>query len=100
MKKQRWITADTKKLFEAILLLKTQKEAQAFFRDLLTENEIAEFANRFKVARLLTKKKSYITIVKQTGMSSTTIARIQKWLTNGMGGYQNIIQKLSPYHPA
>ncbi|PJE62791.1 hypothetical protein COU88_03090 [Candidatus Roizmanbacteria bacterium CG10_big_fil_rev_8_21_14_0_10_39_6] len=103
MKEQNWINPDTDKLFDAILLLRTRKEAQCFFRDLLTENEIAEFANRWKVARMLSKKRSYTAIAKQTGMSSTTIARISKWLTKGMGGYRAIIQKLSLYsarHPA
>ena len=103
MKKQNWVKPDTNKLFEAILLLRTRKEAQCFFRDLLTVNELAEFTNRWRVARMLSKKRSYTVITKQTGMSSTTIARIGKWLTKGMGGYRTMIQKLSlnsAHHPA
>lgn len=65
-----------------------------FLRDLLTEEEIKEFANRFEVAKLLAEKKPYLEIVKSTGMSSTTIARIQKWLTNGMGGYKLVLKRI------
>ncbi|MCR4329781.1 MAG: YerC/YecD family TrpR-related protein [Candidatus Roizmanbacteria bacterium] len=98
MKKQNWIRPDTNKLFDAILLLRTRREAQCFFRDLLTENEIAEFANRWKVARMLSKKRSYTVIAQQTGMSSTTIARISKWLSKGMNGYLLLLNRISHTH--
>ena len=52
-----------------------------FLRDLLSEKEILEFSRRFEVAKLLTQKVSYLEIEKQTAMSSTTIARISKFLT-------------------
>ncbi len=83
-----------KELFKAILFLTTEEECKKFFRDLLTEAELKEFANRWKVARMLDKKTQYTKIEKETGMSSTTIARIQKWLTNGMGGYQLILGRI------
>lgn len=86
---------DTKALYKAILSLKTEGECKKFLRDLLTEKEIKEFTNRWKVARMLEKKVSYEKIEKETGMSSTTIARIQKWLTNGMGGYRLMLKRLS-----
>ena len=79
---------DTKSLYKAILSLKNEKEADKFLRDLLTEAEISEFANRWKAARMLDEKVQYEIIVRETGMSSTTIARISKWLNNGMGGYK------------
>lgn len=83
-----------KALFKALLALKTEEECKKFLRDLLTENEIKEFANRWLVARMLDKKVNYLEIEKETGMSSTTIARINKWLTKGLGGYQLMIDKL------
>jgi len=86
---------NTKDLYIAILLIKTQDECQKFFRDLLTESEIKEFANRWKVAQLLDQKIEYETIVKKTGMSSTTIARISKWLNNGMGGYKLVLKRIA-----
>ncbi|HUD44880.1 MAG TPA: YerC/YecD family TrpR-related protein [Patescibacteria group bacterium] len=80
-------------LYKAILSLKNEKETQKFFRDLLTEAEIKEFSNRWKVARMLDKKIDYTTITRETGMSSTTIARISKWLNTGMGGYKLMLKR-------
>lgn len=82
-------------LFEAILKLKTETEAKKFLRDLLTEAEIKEFANRWKVAQMLNQKVDYKTIEYETKMSSTTIARISKWLNQGMGGYRLMLNRLS-----
>lgn len=93
-KKYKWINADTDSLFNAVLKLDNLDEARRFFRDLLTEKEIIEFVQRWKVAQLLAKNKRYTEIEKETGMSSKTIARIQKWLTDGMGGYKLMISKL------
>lgn len=87
-----------KALYRAILTLKNESECRKFFRDLLTEAEIKEFANRWKVAQMLNKKISYEKIVKETGMSSTTIARVQKWLTDGMGGYRLMLKRLASHH--
>jgi len=93
--KYKWINADTDSLFNAVLRLENLDETRRFFRDLLTEKEIVEFGQRWKAARLLAKNIKYIDIEKKTGMSSKTIARIQKWLTEGMGGYKLIIKKLN-----
>lgn len=82
-------------LFAAILNLEIQEDCKNFLRDLLTEVELKEFANRWKVAQMLAKKTDYKNIEKETGMSSTTIARINKWLTNGTGGYLLAIEKLN-----
>lgn len=85
----------TKKLYQAILSLKTESECRKFLRDLLTEPEIKEFSNRWVVAQMLDKRINYETIEKQTGMSSTTIARISKWVNNGMGGYQLMLKRIN-----
>lgn len=92
--KKRWESQEADALFAAILKLRNATEAKQFFRDLLTEAELREFANRWEVARLLAKKHSYIEIEKKTGMSSTTIARIQKWLTKGTGGYRLMLKRM------
>lgn len=98
MKKQFRENTSTENLFEAILAIQDLGEARNFLRDLLTEEEIKEFANRWKVAQMLSKKISYSKIEKETGMSTTTIARISKWLNNGMNGYKQMIKKLN-HHP-
>lgn len=84
-----------KSLYKAFLSLENEEECKRFLRDLLTEEEIIEFANRWHVAQLLDKKVSYKKIEKDTGMSSATIARINKWLTKGMQGYRLVLNKLN-----
>lgn len=89
-----WNTKENKQLIEAILALKTSDEAKRFLRDLMTETEIIEFAKRLQTAELLSENVPYSIIEKKTGLSSTTIARVSKWLNNGMGGYQLMIARL------
>src|SRR5271157_2915516 len=91
--KEKWLTPDTDELFRAILKLKTLDEARNFFRDLLTEKEIIEFGHRWRVVRLLARGVPYSEIGRQTWMSSATIARIQKWLKGGRGGYRLMLQR-------
>lgn len=98
MGKPNWPDKSTNELLRAIVLLQDTQEAAKFFRDLLTEKEIAEFANRWKVAQMLDKKVPYTEIEQKTGMSSTTIARIKKWLTGGMGGYKLMLEKVEHHH--
>lgn len=90
-----WNTPEEKRLLTAILLLNTESEAQAFLRDLMTEKEIAEFAKRLKAAEMLTDKIPYTLIEKETGLSSTTVARVAKWLKGPDGGYRAIIARLN-----
>ena len=85
---------DSDQLYRAVLLLENVGECRRFFRDLLTEAEIKEFSNRWKVAQLLDADIPYETITKETDMSSTTIARVSKWLTSGKGGYRLILDRM------
>jgi len=93
-----WYSQKTKNLFTAILALKNEKEAKKFLRDLLTESEITEFSNRWQAAQMLSDNIPYTKIVKETGLSSTTVARISKWLNKGMSGYKLMINRLNN-HP-
>ena len=89
-----WKNKENKRLLQAILALKTESEAGRFLRDLMTENEIGEFSKRLKAAEMLAKKVPYSVIENETGLSSTTIARVAKWLNGKDGGYRTIINKL------
>jgi len=91
----QWDNVRSKALFTAILELKTLGEAKRFFRDLLTDEEIVEIAKRWQVAQLLDAEMPYLEIQKKTGLSSTTVARISKWLNNGMGGYRLMLKRLA-----
>lgn len=84
-------------LIEGMLSLKNADEAKRFLRDLMTENEIAEFSKRFQAARMLSENVSYLEIQKVTGLSATTVARVSKWLKGTEGGYRLVLHRL--HHP-
>lgn len=85
-------------LIVAVLLLKNTKEAKMFLRDLLTESELVEFSNRWLAARMLDEKIIYTQIIKKTGLSSTTVARVSDWLNKGKGGYKLILKRFKNKH--
>ncbi len=89
-----WKKPENRCLIEAVLALRSPDEARAFLRDLLTEGEIEEFAKRLQTATMLTDKVPYSSIVRQTGFSSTTVARVSRWLQKGEGGYRTIIARM------
>ena len=93
-----WDNKKTDSLVKAVLALKNSNEAKRFLRDLLTPEEIDELGNRWQAAQMLSGKIPYTTIRGKTGLSSTTIARISKWLNNGKGGYRLIINRLNNSH--
>jgi TrpR-related protein YerC/YecD len=92
-----WNKPQNQALVRAILTLKNADGAQRFLRDLLTEDEIEEFAKRFRAAELLTMNVPYSAIEKETGLSSTTVARVSKWLKGQSGGYRRVIRALHPH---
>ena len=94
-----WNTKENKQLVEALLSIQNADEAKRFLRDLMTEGEIEEFSKRLEAARLLSRNTQYATIIERTGLSSTTIARISKWLKGSLGGYALVLSRLSNHHP-
>lgn len=91
---QDWRTPDAEALFNAILRLETPEEAERFFRDLCTLNELHDMAQRWAVVRLLDGGKHYAEISRETGASTATITRIASWLNHGEGGYRAMLDKL------
>ncbi len=91
----KWDTSRSDALFQAVLELKDLREAKRFFRDLLTDEEIVEFSKRWQVARMLDANFSYVDIQRRTKLSSTTVARISKWLKRGMGGYRLMLDRVN-----
>lgn len=94
-----WEDKENKKFLQAILALETQDEAKRFLRDLLTQNEIEEFAKRLQAAEMLSAGVHYSAIEEKTGFSSTTVARVSKWLRKGEGGYKFMLKRLEHQHP-
>jgi TrpR-related protein YerC/YecD len=91
---QDWRTPDVEALFEAILQLDSRDEAERFFRDLCTLNELRDMAQRWAVVRMLDSGLHYAEISKRTGASTATITRIASWLNHGEGGYREMLDKL------
>lgn len=89
-----WNTSKKRNLIRAVLALENADQAERFLRDLLTPNEIEEFSNRLETADMLLRNVPYTTIVAKTGFSSTTVARVSKWLNDGMNGYKLVLVKL------
>lgn len=88
-----WSTTETTELFQAILSLRTEEEAAAFFRDLCTLSELEAMAHRWQVARLVDAGLPYQAIAAQTGASTTTVTRVAHWLRHGEGGYRLALER-------
>ena len=89
-----WRTPDVEALLTAILSLESRDEAERFFRDLCTLNELRDMAQRWAVVRMLESGMHYAEISLKTGASTATITRIASWLNHGEGGYRAMLDKL------
>ena len=81
-------------LFEAVLALETKEECYNFFEDLCTVPELKAMSQRLAVAKMLSGKKVYSDIVKETGASTATISRVNRSLNYGCDGYELIFNRL------
>ena len=81
-------------LFRAALTLETIEECYDFFEDLCTVPELRAFAQRIQVAKMLSEKKVYSDIVKETGASTATISRVNRSLTYGCDGYATVFARM------
>ena len=85
---------NTDLLFNAILKLETPEECYRFFEDLCTVQELKAMSQRIVVARMLTQKKGYSTIVEETGASTATISRVNRSLIYGCDGYEMVFGRI------
>ena len=85
-------------LCEALLTLKTADEARRFLRDLSTPGELQALAERWRVARLLDEGElSYREISAETGVSTTTVTRVARFLTQeDHQGYRLVLDRTEP----
>ena len=88
----------TNELFKAIISLKNINEAERFFRDLCTIDEIKEMSERWQIVKMLDDGLTYRGIAKKLNVSTTTVARVALWLNNGAGGYRLALERLSTHH--
>ena len=82
-----------KELFDEILKLETEEECERFFDDLCTINELDAMLQRIKAAKMLLEDKTFQEVIKETQISSATLARVSKCIKYGDGGYKDILEK-------
>ena len=90
-----WRTEELEALCRAFLTLRTVDETALFLRDLCTRNEIGELSGRWTVATLLEAGLPYREVSEQTGISTTTIGRVNEWRRHGMGGYRLALDRMA-----
>lgn len=85
-----------RELCRALLLVETEQQAESLLRDLCTPAEIRTLAERWHVARLLDSTDlSYRDIHDETGVSTTTIVRVARFLRQEPHqGYRAILDRL------
>lgn len=81
-------------LFQAILCLENIEECYKFFEDLCTVLELKSLSQRLQVAKMLSERHVYSDIVKQTGVSTATISRVNRSLHYGSDGYDIVFNRL------
>lgn len=86
-----WKSSEAKQFSQVLAAIDDVALMQAFLRDVMTEKEIREISARLKAATLLRAGYTYEQIVKETRLSTRTVARIRDWMNNGTGGYQTIL---------
>jgi TrpR-related protein YerC/YecD len=83
-----WEYPTVQQLSQTMAAIGSAPVMQRFLRDIMTEKEILEISARLEAARLLQQGARYREVIKQTNLSSRTVARISAWLQNGYGGYK------------
>lgn len=86
----------TGELAQALAALGDASEALAFLLDLCTPAEVHALAERWYVARLLDEGRlTYRQIHEATGVSTTTIVRVARFLRQeSNGGYRLLLDRL------
>ena len=79
----------------ALTLLDTPKDVKNFLTDLCTPAELRALSERWHVAQILDGgEKSYRDIQAETGVSTTTIGRVARFLRDEPhGGYRAVLDK-------
>jgi len=80
-------------LFRAVLTLESLEECFDFFEDLCTVQELKAISQRIVVAKMLSEKRVYSDIVKETGASTATISRVNRSLVYGNDSFQKVFSR-------
>ena len=77
-----------KKLGRVLTELKTDDAITNFLKDLLNRQERMMLVRRLQIAELLAAGETYNAIIEKLNCGPTTIARIERWLNFGRGGFK------------
>lgn len=77
---------------ETLSRLKTKTTIRHFLKDLLNRQERAMLVRRLLIAEMLLAKRTYREIVDQLHCGTSTIARVERWLNFGRGGYKRALE--------
>ena len=75
------------RLCETLVTLKTKEAISDFLKDLLNRQERAMLVRRLLIAQLLIEGVKYRDIQVRLHCGMSTIARVERWLHFGRGGY-------------
>ena len=72
-------------LFDLFISLKSREDCEVLFKDLCTNKEIEQMAQRLRAAKLLINNKTYNEVIKETDISSATLSRVSRCVQYGNG---------------
>jgi TrpR-related protein YerC/YecD len=93
-----WDTPRAQQLASVLTSIDDKKIMEAFLRDVMTEREIIEISARLEAAKMLQQGSKYTEIIKNTKLSSRTVARISDWMRGGQGGYASALAIIDAHH--
>lgn len=79
-------------LYELIASLKSADDCRDLFRDMCTNKEIEQMAQRIWAARLLLDGKTYNQVIDETDISSATLSRVSRCVQYG-NGYSKLLKQ-------
>jgi TrpR-related protein YerC/YecD len=87
-----WNEAMPSRFATELVQIRDVELMRAFLRDVMTESELRDVSARLRAAEMLRAGSTYVDIIKETKLSSRTIARISDWMQNGAGGYAAVLE--------
>lgn len=81
-------------LYRHIAALESVEECCRFFDDICAATELRAMEQRFEVARMLHQGKVYKEILRETGASSATVSRVNRFMNYGTGAVEEVMERL------
>ena len=86
-------TTHIRNLARIICKLDSHQEVERFLLDLTTPAELRALADRWRVALMVEKEVPYREIAEKTGVSTATVTRVARCVSEGAGGYRAALDK-------